>query len=509
MIFPMTGTEPGEDENLTAVLDERAAGDHGSHIAVRTAHERMTYRQLLASSCRYGNALRALGAGPGTRILLALRDSPQFMSTFLGAIRLGALPFLVSPDVLAVDRSHYLADSAAELVIVERASEGREATPTVSIEELTSCAAEQPELLAPAAAAGRDPAFVLYSSGSTGQPKGAVHSHRGPRLAFESFGREVLGISPSDVVLSAGKLCHSYGLGNSLWLPIFAGATVILDPRRPTPRVVKELAGAHRATILFLIPSLCAALAADSADLGWAAGLRACVSASEPLGPEVWSRWTATIGVPLLDGIGATEMLYFYCANRIDRMTPGAAGVPVPGCEVTLVDESGRPIDGAGTGRLLARSEEMFLEYWHQPDRTRSALLDGRFDTRDIVERDQDGILWYRGRADEQFKIGGLWVSPTRVEACLERHPAVREAGVVGIVLGGGMRVRAVVLAEDGTDLTRLRQELRVLCARELRTHELPHVIDFAAQLPRTVTGKLRRFELAGAVPGEPGTRRE
>jgi benzoate-CoA ligase len=396
----------------------------------------------------------------------------------------GAVPVPVNPLLAASEYAFYVEDSAAKLVVVDRAC--AEKVPTgLLVDELDGGTPE----LAPAALDRDDVCFWLYSSGSTGCPKGVVHRQHDIGYTCETYAKHVLGIRDDDVTFSTTKLFHAYGLGNNLTFPYWAGASTVLMRGRASPDAVFETVARDRPTIFFSAPTLYNALL--NAGGGDFSSVRHCVSAAEPLPAEVWQRWHRRHGLVILDGIGSTELLHIYCSNRLDDVVPGSSGMPVPGYELKLVGDEGE-VGGEGTGDLWVRGDSCFSEYWGQPERTEELIRDGWFSTRDRYRRAADGHYWYEGRSDDMFKVSGLWVSPAEVEARLIEHPAVVECAVVGAVSDGFTKAKAFVVAREPVD----PDELRQFCAGKLHRYEVPQLFAFIDDLPKTVTGKIQRFKL-------------
>jgi benzoate-CoA ligase family protein len=362
-------------------------------------------------------------------------------------------------------------------------------------------AAYPDELGPPANTHPDDMAFWLYSSGSTGRPKGVVHAQRDIGVTVDTYARSVLGLTEDDVCYSTTKLFHAYGLGNSLSFPMAAGATAVqvTGPSRPD-RILETLARRHP-TRFFSVPALYAALlktpALADADFS---GVRTCVSAAEALAAAIQERWQAITGMPILDGIGSTEMLHIYCSNTLDDVKPGTSGRPVPGYELRVVDEQSHDVPDGEPGDLLVRGESCAAYYWHQRMKTRQCMRGDWFFTGDRYVRTPDGHFVYQGRADDMIKVGGLWVSPADVEACLVRHPAISEAAVIGVTVEDVSRIKAFVIGIDTpADPDTLADELRAWCKEHLRRYEYPHVVEFVTDFPRTPTGKIQRFRLREA----------
>jgi benzoate-CoA ligase family protein len=323
-----------------------------------------------------------------------------------------------------------------------------------------------------------------------------VHLHRDLLYTCETYARHVLAITAEDVTFSTTKLFHAYGLGNSLSFPYWAGATTALLSGRPTPDALFSAVERSRPTLFFSVPTLYnAMLAADEA--GDFSSVRLCISAAEPLPADVWQRWLNVHDLVILDGIGSTEMLHIYCSNTADDVTPGSSGRPVPGYEVKLIDDNGEVLEGPGTGDLYVRGHSMLREYWNQPEKTADCIRDGWFYTRDRYRQDAQGRYWYEGRADDMFKVSGLWVSPVDVEARLIEHPAVLEAAVVGVQVEGFTTAKAyVALHRPKPADDRLTDELREFCAAGMHRYQVPQLIEFIESLPKTATGKIERYKL-------------
>jgi benzoate-CoA ligase len=344
-------------------------------------------------------------------------------------------------------------------------------------------------------------AFWLYSSGSTGRPKGVVHSHQDIGVTVDTYARHVLRISAGDVCYSTTKSFHAYGLGNSLSFPMSVGARVVLVRGRATPERIFETVGRSRPTLFFSVPALYAAMlkAPGAADADFTS-VRSCISAAEALPAAVLARWQELTGVPILDGIGSTEMLHIYCSNTAEDIGPGTSGRPVPGYRLRLVDPEGNDVPQGGPGDMLVHGDSCAALYWHQREKTRQCMRGEWFYTGDRYVETADGRFTYQGRADDMMKVGGLWVSPADVEACLVRHPVVSEAAVIGISVDDRSRIKAfVICAEHAGDSDSLADELRAWCKASLRRYEYPHVIEFVDDFPRTATGKVQRFKLREA----------
>jgi benzoate-CoA ligase len=357
------------------------------------------------------------------------------------------------------------------------------------------------ELLPAADTHADDMAFWLYSSGSTGRPKGVVHTHRDIGATIDTYARHVLRIAADDVCYSTTKLFHAYGLGNGLSFPLSAGATAVQVHGPSRPDRILATVERHRPTLFFSVPALYAAMLKTpelaAADFSSA---RACISAAEPLPAAISERWLAQTGVPILDGIGSTEMLHIYCSNTLEDLRPGTSGRPVPGYELKVVDERGQEVGPGEQGDLLVRGESCAAYYWHQREKTRRCMRGEWFFTGDRYVKDADGRFVYQGRADDMIKVGGLWVAPADVEACLVRHPAVSEAAVIGVAIEDISRIKAFVIAADApADPDALADELRSWCKEHLRRYEYPHVVEFVSDFPRTATGKIQRFKLREA----------
>ena len=480
--------------NASTLLDANLAAGRGGKVAISCAGERVTYDELYGRTCGVGSRLREIGLEAGDRVLLVMDDCPELPAVFLGAIRVGAVPVPVNPLYPAGEYGYFVVDSGASVAVVDDAcAEKVDGTRVVRVDELRGAADDFP----PASTRAEDMAFWLYSSGSTGHHKGVVHRQRDMLATCETYAKHVLGIGEDDVTFSTTKLFHAYGLGNNLSFPYWAGATTVLLPGRPTPEAVFAAVARERPTIVFSVPTLYnAMLHAASEDQDWSS-VRFCVSAAEPLPAEVWQRWRERYGLEILDGIGSTEMLHIYCSNRRGRVVPGSSGTPVPGYEVKLLDEEGEELTGEATGDLYVRGDSMLAEYWNQPEKTADSIRDGWFYSRDRYRRDADGYYWYEGRADDMFKVSGLWVSPIDVEARLIEHPAVVEAAVVGAAVEGLSRAKAfVVCAPTASRDDRLADELRAFCGQRLHRYQVPHAIEFADELPKTVTGKILRYRL-------------
>jgi benzoate-CoA ligase len=312
----------------------------------------------------------------------------------------------------------------------------------------------------------------------------------------------VLRISTEDVCYSTTKLFHAYGLGNSLSFPLSVGACSTLVKGRSTPDRIFSTVDSVHPTLFFSVPALYAAMvkAPGGSEVDFSS-VRACVSAAEALPAAVLARWQALTGVPILDGIGSTEMLHIYCSNTLEDLAPGTSGRPVPGYELRLVDEHGLDVAAGEAGDLMVRGDSCAAYYWHQREKTRYCMRGEWFHTGDRYLVDGDGHYVYQGRSDDMIKVGGLWVSPADVEGCLVRHAAVSEAAVIGVQLEDVSRIKAFVICASGApaDPDALADELRQWCKGNLRRYEYPHVVEFVEDLPRTPTGKVQRYKLREA----------
>jgi benzoate-CoA ligase family protein len=496
-------------------IDRHVAEGRGGKVAIRCQAGDVTYAELAEQVNRCGNALRELGLAAGQRMLMVLRDGPEFFSLFWGAIKAGIIPVPLNAILRAADYRVIVEDSGASAIVYspELAGEVEPAlapgAPPIALpvdggpRSLRARLAGASPRLDPVPADALAPCFWLYTSGSTGRPKGAVHRHRDMVVTSEQFGRGVLGIAETDVIFSAAKLFFAYGLGNAMTFPLWAGATTTLLDARPTARNTLEHIARFRPTLYFGVPTLYAAqleeLEAAAHDLG---SLRLCVSAGEPLPAEVFRRWQHRTGLTILDGLGSTEALNTFLSNRPGDVRPGTSGRPVPGYQVRIVGPDGGELPPGEPGRLQVQGASTAVCYWNNPEKTAQAMQGDWLDTGDTYVVDDDGYYRHCGRSDDMLKVGGLWCSPTEVESRLIDHPAVLEAAVAGIPdASGNIKPEAWIVLRTGHAASdALADALMLHCKHHLAPYKFPRRVHFVAELPRTATGKIQRYLLRSSA---------
>jgi benzoate-CoA ligase family protein len=479
-----------------------------------------TYGDLAERVLRFGHVLRKLGIAPEDRILLCLTDTVDWPTAFLGAIKAGVVAIPVNTLLHESDYRFMLDDSRAKLLVVSEELYGRFA-PLIKaclhlkavvvsggdghghgrLEDLLD-SASGPDYTAPTTC--DDMCFWLYTSGSTGQPKGAVHVHANPRLTADLYGGPLLGLTQSDLVYSMAKLFFAYGLGNAMTFPMAVGATTVLMPGRPTPDAVGALLRRHPVTAFFAVPTFYAGFLASAAvPARDELRLRICVSAGEALPEDVGRRWSERYGVDILDGLGSTEMLHIFLSNRIGDVRYGTTGKPVPGYDIRLVGDDGAAVKPGELGELQVRGPTSAVMYWNNRDQSRTTFLGEWTRSGDKYIEDKDGYYVYCGRRDDMLKVGGIYVAPFEVEGALLTHPDVLEAAVVAWPDENRLvKPKAfVVLKPPAVASDQTAQRLKEHCRERLAPYKFPHWIEFRSDLPKTATGKIQRFKLRAEAP--------
>ena len=500
------------------LLDRNLAAGNGERIAVIDDGGRYTYAELTERANRFANALTDLGIRREQRILLVLQDSVDFPVVFLGAIKAGVIPVAVNTSQAAKDYDFLLEDCGARALVVSQPLletilpvtprhrshlahvivSGGGTAGGIPLDDLL--ARHDPEH-EPVMTVPDDMAFWLYSSGSTGSPKGAVHLQSHLMETARLYGRPVLGIAKDDVAFSAAKLFFAYGLGNALTFPFAVGATAVLMAERATPAAVIRRLIDHNPTLFFGVPTLYAALLAGS-ELPEKGGLalRLCVSAGEALPEDLGERWQARTGVQVLDGIGSTEMLHIFLSNRPDDIRYGTSGKPVAGYKARLVSETGEEVARGEIGDLEVSGPTACIMYWRKREQSRATFLGPWTKTSDKYRVTEDGYWVYCGRSDDMLKVSGQYVSPFEVEAALMSHADVLEAAVVGHADADCLvKPKAfVVLKDGGAGSPHLAEGLKAHVKSRLAPFKYPRWIEFVPALPKTATGKIQRFKLRG-----------
>lgn len=497
------------------LIERNLRAGRGARIAYIDDQGTCTYRELAARVNRAANALVALGLRQEERVMVLLHDTIDFPSVFLGAIKAGIVPIAANTLLTARDYEFMLRDSRARALVVAEplvplVAPLLEALPLVqrvvvagarherwpSLGALMAAASEQFE---PAPTTADDACFWLYSSGSTGMPKGTVHVHASPIQTAELYGRRTLGLREDDLVFSAAKLFFAYGLGNALSFPLAVGATTLLMAERPTPAAVFQRLTQHRPTVFCGVPTLYAAMLAYPAKpTREQLALRICTSAGEALPADVGRRFAERYGVDVLDGIGSTEMLHIFLSNRPGEVRYGTTGKPVPGYRVRLVGDDGCEVAPGELGELQIAGPSSAQMYWNNRARSKETFVGEWTRAGDKYSVDDDGYFIYGGRSDDMMKVSGQYVSPFEVEAALSSHDAVLEAAVVGAEDDDGLtkpKAFVVLQAGEGGDET-LAAALRAHVKSQLAPHKYPRWIEFVTELPKTATGKIQRFKL-------------
>ncbi len=500
----------------TWFVDRHVAEGRAGRLAIRCGGRDITYGEVRAGANRCGNALRRLGVGMEQRVLLLLADGPEFVYAFWGALKIGAVAVPTNTLLKPRDYEYILNDSRAAVVIAgedlapaieavrphlrflrQLVVAGRPGPGQVGLAELVTAESDE---LDPADTTKDDVAFWLYTSGTTGTPKAAVHLHHDMVVCCEAFGRHVLEIGPDDRCFSVARLFFAYGLGNALYFPFHVGAASVLDPRRPEPAKVFEILTRERPTLFFAVPTAFAAMlqVADAERLYDLRSVRLCLSAGEPLPKPIYDRWLERFGLEILDGIGSTEMCHTFIANRRGKVCPGSSGTLVPGYDAMIVDEAGRAVPPGEIGNLLVKGDSACAGYWNQHERSQQTFVGEWVRTGDKYRQDAAGCFWYAGRSDDMIKAGGMWVSPAEVESALAEHPAVVEAGVVGAADADELvkPLAFVVLAAGHVASPALEEELQAFVKQRLAAYKYPRWIVFVNELPKTATGKIQRFKL-------------
>ncbi len=508
------------------LVDRHVSEGRGDRVAYRCGDETQTYARLQQATWMVANGLRSLGVEAGDRVLMVVGDELAFPATFLAGLRIGAVPVPVSTMLLAHDVAALVSDSEASVVVASGrhtrlVAEAATASPACRAVVITEDGGRRDA--APGAGGVtirrwedfRDASEVevepttassaglwLYTSGTTGLPKAAVHRHGDIRAVCDTYARTVLGVGPEDVCYSVAKLFFAFGLGNALFFPLSVGASAVIDPDPATPARASDLLTRHRPTLFFAPPGFCAAMVDAGLPETALSSVRATVTAGETLPAEVHRRFTGRFGTEMLDGLGTTEALHIFCSNHPGDVRPGWTGRPVAGYEVRLLDDSGAEITGADTpGALWVRGESVAAGYWQRPDLTASTFVDGWLRTGDVYQRSSDGYYRFVGRNSDMIKAGGIWVSPAEVEGVLLEHEDVLEAAVVGGRNAAGLEL-TVAFVVPGRGRTVDVAALDTHCRARMAAFKRPREIHVVEELPKTSTGKIQRFALR-ALLGE------
>ena len=507
-------------------VDRHIQEGHGDAPAFFDPWRGLTYADLQHATARFAAALRAAGIGRERRVALLLLDTIDFPIAFWGALRAGVVPVPINPLLTHETVGYILADTRAEAVVITAPLAAPLLPVLHSVPELRRIIVAQPDGSMPAPIddprqvalpdflAGGDPgfaaveaspdeiAFWLYSSGSTGAPKGVRHVHASLKHTADTYAAQVLGIRHDDLMFSAAKAFHAYGLGNTMTFPMSVGGAAVLLPDRPTPDAVLATMQRFQPSLFGGVPTLYASLLAHPR-VGPGAGsarLRRCISAGEALPEAVGQRWHDMVGVDILDGIGSTEMLHIFISNRPDDIRYGTSGKPVPGYEAQVLDEHGRPAPHGEAGELVVRGPSAADGYWNQRDKTRRTFRGEWTHTGDTYTRDADGYYRFCGRTDEMLKVSGIWVSPFEVEEALISHPAVLEAAVIGARDRDGLtKPKAFVVLQDAArdqDADTVKELLKTHVKERIGVWKYPRWVEFVDGLPKTATGKIQRFRL-------------
>lgn len=521
--------EVPETFNMATVLvDKHVEEGRGDRVAIYHGDDTITYRELQRRVNKAGNMLRDRGIEIEDRVILLMADRPQFIETYVGAMKIGAVPVPINVMSTPEEVAYYMADSRAAAVVVEAnleprllqvreglrylkqvfafgngsgaLSTGGRGNSILAYEDEFAAASDELET---EPTSRDDPSYWLYSSGTTGQPKGTVHLHRDMMYCTGTWIEHVSKPGPSDVYYTASKLPFSYGLVNGLYQPLLAGLPTVLVSEPSSAALVAATVRRYRPTILFSVPTLYNLILreheAGNLDIDLSS-LRMCISAGEALPAAIYDRWVEMFGLELLDGIGSTEFGYIYIQNLPGQARAGSSGRVLPSYEAKILDEDENPVPDGEIGELYMKSESFASYYWKKRDRTRDTFRGPWLKTGDRYRRDADGYYFYAGRGDDMFKTSGQWVSPIEVEGALLRHNTVAEAAVIGCGdVDGLVKPKAFVVLKAGHESSPgLTTALQDHCKAELAPdyYKYPRWIQFISDLPKTATGKIQRYKL-------------
>jgi len=488
----------------------------GDHVAILCGDRAVTYAELDAAVNRNGNALLAHGIERGDRVLFLMDDSPELIAAYLGTMRIGAVAVALNVRLAPRDLLYVIQHSACEVIFVdahfmdlyESAAETLDNPPLVVVVGgvaappylvLADILAGQSEQLESARMDPEDVGFWLYSSGTTGKPKAVMHPHR-TVLVADRLEREYLGVTPQDRIFTTSKIFFGFALGHSLMGGLQCGATVILSPAWPEPKLIIDTVERHRPTVLFSTPVMYRNLMREGAPMRSAfREVRHYVAAGEKLPEALYDDWLELCGKPILDGVGASETVFLFVFNPPGDSVGGSSGRPVTYAEVRLVGDDGQDITEPGQpGQIAVRTPCQFVGYWQQPDLTAKALRDGWYFPGDMFEFDAEGRWCHMGRADDMLKVSGQWVSPAEIEACALTVPGILDAAVVGFPNEDGLTRIALfaVPREAEADQAALTEQLLQTFKSTLSIYKCPRTIRFVDEMPHTATGKTQRFRL-------------
>lgn len=505
---------PSEYNAVTRMIDANVANGFAEKVAFIDPARSLTYGGLQIASNQVANMLAALDMRREGRVAVLMYDDVDYPCVFWGAIRAGMVPVCLNTLLTQEQYAYMLADSRAEILVISAplldiVGPLLADMPALRHVIVSGDSGDYPELHTLICAAGDDfetaktsgdeTAFWLYSSGSTGAPKGVRHVHTSMAYVADTYGKSVIQITEGDICFSAAKLFFAYGLGASMAIPMSVGATTILLPERPTPASVLNVLKTHNPTLFFGVPTLYAAMLADTdcRPENSSAKLRLCISAGEALPEDIGHTWQRRMNTPILDGIGSTEMLHVFLSNRPDDICYGTSGKEIPGYELRLVDDDGQPVADGELGELLVSGGSAGDGYWNQRAKSRATFAGNWVHTGDKYTRDTQGYYHYCGRTDDMFKVSGRWVSPFEIEQAISSHSAILEAAVVAHKDDEGLiKPKAFVVLNQGVAEEGLFDILKAHVKDAIGVWKYPRWIEVTKELPKTATGKIQRFKL-------------